>query len=383
MPTVEELHTEAMDWAEEAFLAQKRGNEAEANKLFIKALKLEQEAAELLPLSEDSEPTRSILYRSAAAVAFHSGDYEVADRLIANGLSGYPPIEIKEELKNLYEDINFMRHLSTKGLTLDRNQWLMSLYGNATQYGGTAAEYLMSRVDRISSLFYRTVERLLKIPYRIKGGIKKEIKDTYGLYISAFMPRSFAVSFQIGRPNPQLPLFPERENTESIEASVIVDEIMECFEIFESNDPSKLKERFNDDNYYENFIGLAKQISPDGDNIKMVGFTSIRDGKERPIVLRKSHQQLRESKELSDKDTIDEKKTKVSYTGILMHANTPLKGKFGTVKLTEVDTRVVHNIKVPISLMKDVVQPFYEECVVIHGYEKDDKKFLEEINIES
>ncbi|MDQ1317618.1 MAG: hypothetical protein QG588_1271, partial [Candidatus Poribacteria bacterium] len=143
-------------------------------------------------------------------------------------------------------------------------------------------------------------------------------------------------------------------------------------------------ERFDDDNYYENFIGLAKQISPDGNNIKLVGFTSLRDGKERPVALRKSHQQLRESKELSGKDNVDEKKTEVSYTGILMHANTPLKrGKFGTVKLTDVDTGVIHKIKVPISLMKDIVQPFYEECVVIHGYEKDGDKFLEEINLES
>ena len=47
-----------------------------------------------------NEPTRSILYRSSAALAQNSLQYDLAERLIANGLAGFPPYEIKEELKN-------------------------------------------------------------------------------------------------------------------------------------------------------------------------------------------------------------------------------------------------------------------------------------------
>jgi len=66
-----------------------------------------------------------------------------------------------------------------------------------------------------------------------------------------------------------------------------------------------------------------------------------------------------------------------------MQANTPLIGKFGTVKLIEMETKEKHMIKVPRSIMKDVVQPFYEEQVTIQGYEKDGKTILEEINLAS
>ena len=66
----------------------------------------------------------------------------------------------------------------------------------------------MMRVDRVSKLFYRTVERLLKLPYRTNGGVSKDIKDHYGLCINAFIPSSFAVSFQIGQIDPRLELFP-------------------------------------------------------------------------------------------------------------------------------------------------------------------------------
>ena len=149
MQTIEELHSNAMNIAEEAFIVQRNGDSEKACALFREALDMEQQAAERLPLGLESEPTRSILYRSAASLAYNTNDYELADRLVARGLSGYPPIDIKEELKNLYEDLNFVRHLKSRGLILDKNQWLLTIDGDAVKYGGTPADYLMTRVDRV------------------------------------------------------------------------------------------------------------------------------------------------------------------------------------------------------------------------------------------
>ncbi len=119
MKSIKDLHNNAMDFAEQAFLSQRKGKQEHAITLFKKALELEKKAAELLPLTEDSEPSRSILYRSAASLSFNAEDYELAERLVAMGLSGFPPNEIKDELKTLYEDINFSRHLKTKGIILN------------------------------------------------------------------------------------------------------------------------------------------------------------------------------------------------------------------------------------------------------------------------
>jgi hypothetical protein len=382
MQTIKELHDRAMNLAEDAFHAQKSGREADAIRLFTDALELEQEAAHSLPLSEESEPTRSILFRSAASLAFNSKNYELADRLIARGLSGFPPPEIMEELKNLYEDVNFMRHLSAKGLLIDPNQWLMTISGDAIRYGGTAAEYLLIRVEKITTLFYRTVERLLKLPYRASGGVNKTIKDAYGLYINAFAPSSFVVSFQIGRPDPQMTLFPDLKEAK-LEPTEIVDEIMSCCELFEANESLKFKEKFKDEDYYQNFVGLAKQIAPDGKNVKLVGFTTIREGREKSVALRKSRKELRDTIESIEGETEHEGKLSAKHTGILMQAKSPLRGKFGTVKLIEMETKREHMINVPRSIMKDVVQPFYEEMVTIQGYEQDGKIILEEINLAS
>jgi len=112
MLTVDDLHPKAMDLADAGFLAQKKSQLEDAKMLFQKALELEKQAALLLSKDENAEPTRSILYRSAAALAYHGELYDLADELILEALSGYPPPEIKQELKALSEKVRFQRHFN-------------------------------------------------------------------------------------------------------------------------------------------------------------------------------------------------------------------------------------------------------------------------------
>lgn len=381
MSTVNELHVKAVDLAEEAFLLKKSGKLEEAKQIFLEALIIEEKAAFMLPPEADSEPTRSIIFRSAASLAFNSGDLEKADWLIANGLAGYPPFVIAEELKNLYEEVNFQRHLSAKGIILSEKNWLMTLHGNATSYGKASADLILTRVDKLSALYYRTVERLLNLPYRANGSIRAELKSKYGLFIDAFAPASFAISFHVGKPDNQLKLeFPDLEPRTAIDPEKVVDEVMTCFKILEGNKPENLKERFPDDVYYDNFIGLAKQLAPDGDAVKMVGFSVNREGENKPVALRKNRRQIIESSTEQIKSINDETPlSKKEFTGVLRHANSPLKRKYGTVKLIQKDDGTFINVKVAIALMKDVVQPYYEESVKILVSEINHKYYLEEI----
>jgi len=377
MTTVDDLHPRAMDLAEEAFGHLRRGDEARAKTYFLEALKLEQEAAFLLQPVEGSEPSRSILFRSAAFLAYNAEDFDSAERLVAQGLAGFPPFEIKEELKDLYEDINFKRHLAAKGIALSDNQWVMTIHGNATSFGGTLVEPLLDRVDRVTALFYRTIERLLGFKYRASGGTTKEIKDSYGLYIRAFAPSSFAVAFQIGAPDPQISLFPEEESRQSLDPNFVVDELMKCLWVWENRKDGTLKEIIDDETYYENFVGLAKQIAPDGDDVKMVAFTTVRQGEEKPVALRTSRKQLRGA--LSSTSAPQEQ-SKLILKGLLRFASSPRSKPYGTVHVTDAET--THKIRVPISVMKDVVQPYYEERVTITASRRGQHLYLEEIEKE-
>jgi hypothetical protein len=90
-----------MKKADEALEA-KRGDRPEAARsLFREACKLESEAALTLLEDTEAEPTRSVLFRSAASLAINGDLPAHAAYLIACGLEGSPPIEIREELRSL------------------------------------------------------------------------------------------------------------------------------------------------------------------------------------------------------------------------------------------------------------------------------------------
>ncbi len=127
MSQIEILHEEAMDIAEEAFRQRRKGNSEKAIRLFSQALELESQAASTFLPEKASEPTRSVLYRSAASLAFHAKKYQFAQRLIAQGLSGYPPSEIETELKDLYEQVNFEHHLQLRGIALANDDFQLSI----------------------------------------------------------------------------------------------------------------------------------------------------------------------------------------------------------------------------------------------------------------
>lgn len=66
METITELHDRAMEYTDHAYFAKKRGDSVAELDYNRQALKLEIKAAEMLRDRYDMEPSRSILYRSAA-----------------------------------------------------------------------------------------------------------------------------------------------------------------------------------------------------------------------------------------------------------------------------------------------------------------------------
>lgn len=102
-----------MRLAEEAFDASRQGKNDRAHRLFLKALERERGAAEAFEQKLGAEPTRSVLYRSAATLAFHAGNLDESVGMITAGLEGNPPQEIREELHELLEQVMATRDSTT------------------------------------------------------------------------------------------------------------------------------------------------------------------------------------------------------------------------------------------------------------------------------
>jgi hypothetical protein len=65
----------------------------------------EKSAAQYLENKREAEPTRSILYRGAAQLAYNCGEYQEAERLIAQALLGNPPEEMRQSLRELSRQV--------------------------------------------------------------------------------------------------------------------------------------------------------------------------------------------------------------------------------------------------------------------------------------
>lgn len=107
---VNHLHELAMEAAGRAALC----DGAAESRLNQVAFRLECEAARML-LSSSDEPTRSVLFRSAASLAIDCEFYAEAQRLIAMGLDGDPPAEVETELRHLSENCRAVERHAQKG----------------------------------------------------------------------------------------------------------------------------------------------------------------------------------------------------------------------------------------------------------------------------
>lgn len=98
---IKTIHREAMLLSQKAFIALEQGNTKEATTLYKKAFDLEKEAALGLLNHQGKEPTRAILFKSAAYLAKKSFQYREAECMACLGLAGNPPESIATELKEM------------------------------------------------------------------------------------------------------------------------------------------------------------------------------------------------------------------------------------------------------------------------------------------
>ena len=102
---VNQLHHEAMEFADESFVARLEKDRERYLHFTRLAFEKEAAAADLMVDEEDIEPTRSVLHRSAATLAWRCGMYDEARQLIDRGLAGDAPPEIRAELKDLLREV--------------------------------------------------------------------------------------------------------------------------------------------------------------------------------------------------------------------------------------------------------------------------------------
>lgn len=365
MSELKALHRQAMDFAEMAEMAKLRGDSERATDLFRQAFEYERDAAGSVTADASAEPTRSILYRSAASLALDYGDLREAERLIAIALIGNPPEEIAEELRDLLEQVYFQRHLELRGWTLDRDEVQLSIAGKSVGFGIASSDEFVDRVQNFEKLIYRTAERKSGAKYREGGGPKKSIRQDFEVYMSVPRAASFAVSLKVGatQPEPTLPF-----------EFGILDELLSCLELFDKDNDEALREQIPEDPYYRNFVGLARRLAPDGDGVNFVGFTRFKNGEEQRVALTRLRDDISTVKQ---PDTSQQTEELVTVRGSLKYADA-MGSQQGVIKLKETDGET-YDIAVPEGMMSDIVRPLWGYQVIVKGYRMGKSIRLEDI----
>lgn len=367
----ETTHNKAMELAEEADAAKRQGNVVQYKSLLREAYEQEKGAANAYLLEESYEPTRSVLFRSAASLAVELEEWRSAEQLIAAALYGNPPQEIADELRDLLETVNFRRHLDLRGLTLSEAEFQMSLTGDGIGLGIALTELFVQRVDDVGRLVRRTAERVFQRPYREHGRLEKQLQDNFSLFVSVPRAGSFAVTFHVGS---------------SRQASIpgedmggrVVDEVVDCLEVLQDKGEAGLTSKIEDEAYRRNFIGLARSLAPDGRSVKSVGFTSNSKGRIRKFSLNVLRQEIGIRPEMARVGRPIPNRELVIVTGYLRYADSRDE-KQGVIDLID-DNKHEHKVLVPSGMMSDIVRPLYETRVIVEGYKTRNSIALEKID---
>lgn len=368
MSSLRELHEQAMSFVDMALMARRDGRPDEATKFFALAFEAERTAALLLKdRGADAEPTRSILLRSAATLALDCGELREAERLSAIALSGEPPEEIAEELRDVLDRANFGRHLQVKGVSLEEGDMQLSLHGNAVAPGFAPSTVAFTRIQAAERAYFRTAERKAGASY--DSHANRQIRRDYETFVSIPRAASFAVSFRFGRI--QSHLLPGLSPTE------LLDDLLECLELFNRGDGEALHRKIRDEHYYRNFVGLARQLAPDGSGIKLVGITAQINGQEKSVSLTTSRLNSVSLYPRDGDDHPDHHPIRhVTIKGTLRAAS---KTRGNYIKVIDNDGKA-HKVIVPAELMSDIVRPLWDMEVTVTGTQRNNSIMLEHID---
>jgi hypothetical protein len=348
---INSLHDEAMKLAGQAFHADLHGDFSAAEEFFRKAFDLEQRAALLLADDTGSEPTRSVLLRSAASLAVDCREFREAERLVAIGLSGNPPHEIADELRDLLETVYFSRHLSLRGLELDPLEFQMSLVGGSIGFGVAESSQFLRRAETLERMLVRTIERLRGVPFRETGSPSRTALEGFEIFYSVPRAASFALTIRLGRPQRQMLLqFPDMKGPGDV-----VEDLLDCIAQFNAEQVEALQHHIDSEPYFNNFTALAKKLGPDGDKVTAVGFTSIKGEEKKEVALTQPAGPIWRPRV--------EPERRVEIVGRIRSADETSKRGSHPVFGVEDDGGKTQTVSVLPGVLQDIVKPYWGERV--------------------
>ena len=252
-----------MEFTDQSFVARLLGDQNEYLRYTRLAFEKEAAAAHLMVEEEDVEPTRSVLHRSAATLAYRCEMYAEAKKIVHRALAGNPPSDIEFELNDLLGNIK----LALSGFELSEKLLRLTLDGNDVAFGKAPATKLASRILSIEDMLRITANA--PIP----------------LYFDAVGAASFYVDLSVSRETqPALPGFDDFEE--------IVEPLIQHLDLLNRGEIETLEKTIADPKQFGDFVKAARQLAPDGDAISSVNLQAMIAGRVKAIDFERNRNDL-------------------------------------------------------------------------------------------
>ncbi len=250
-------HRQSEQFASDATLAYRRGDELAARALYVKAAEAEQNA--LLQLDTTKARTRGVTAVSVVSLWFKAGDYTKAEQLAYSHLSAADiPAFARSELRSLVQAIWTEDAKHQAGVSFLPGQVYVSVRGGEVITGGAPLDLVVDKVQTIQSIFYRTIEEAKSMPLRKRGGPNREIQEACRPWLFQAPPGSYQFSVAIQEPV-QKDFF-----NEDARPAAIAERFLDILRATASGEAEQLNRLVPDQGYRATFLKLARNLAPTG-----------------------------------------------------------------------------------------------------------------------
>lgn len=355
---VTRLHREAMKFTDKSIVARLEGDRG--NYLHYTRLAFEKEAAaaDLMVDEIEIEPSRSVLHRSAATLAWRCEKYFKAKKLIYRALAGNPPPEIEWELNDLLGNVN----LALAGISLSNRRIRLTLDGKDIANGRAPAKEIARRITSIESMLKITAN--LPIP----------------LYYDAVGAGSFYVDLAVSKESQSvLPGFDDFDE--------IVEPLMQNLDLLNRGETQSLMKSIAHPAQYKQFVNAASKFAPDGNGISSVNLQALIVGEARSVNFTKSQDELSEipTPEISNEggEYIATNET-IKKIGILQRADGSENNITNPMTECELKTETEGTwvIEVSEAIIHEVLGNYWQKLVAVKGKRMRKKRSTRRILLE-
>ena len=359
--TWSDWHDQSEQLAAAAELAHREGESTRAAELYGQAAEAEEKALDQVELSRAR--TFGITAVSAVALHFKAGSLQHAEKLAYRCLSSDHLQEFAHaQLRELLGSIELERVRAGSALRFGGTEVLVSVQGGEVVRGGAPLDLILTKVQEVRAIVYRTAEMLLHIPHRRRGQPSDQVLQVCRPWLFQAPAGSYQFAVRVQQPS-QTELFPSRE----LDAESVAREMLRILRATSEDPEGELTSIVPDRDYRSTFLKLARGLAPRGESYNRVEIRGGSESGDSPVVfVTESRDHINETIRLSRRETSATERREEVLNGILR--NLSLDKDWIEIALGPSDSDRRVKVYEAGDIVDDVIGPMVNRRVIVQTY---------------